>query len=825
MKLGTIVIGAVASLGFVAFVGAVILWSRFEAAELPADQAVAVQPREDLVTVGAIALVLFVLGGLLAVLVLWLLDHQGRASSNTRIGLLVVILLEILAAFFFEQWDGTAEWLPLVFSVFVGLAAVGGLLQLASRRRGRTRDWACAALCLAAVTIAAAVLVNESIWIAWIALIALALGAVNLAIARVTGEHFVWYGASVFLSVALFGAAFSLVRALEDPQAHGLAILRTNDISPVCGIYVAETDDRLYYARVDLKGTRDVRELRPDSGRLLWVPRDRLVSAEIGPLEPIDAAQSTALDLRQEIAVNREPPERGRELPRKAEARTAEARLTRSATGADPCGPQPNNVEQSSTPAREMAERFQPRLRMSKNDGFWPISLLTIFELKRRGEVLCREPGCVPVRSQADLPFAGGETQWLEYPGPYDSRDQQRRQVIRALGGTEDPYRTAREYFLMTKGDSGTTSLQYWFFYPFNYQPLRVPGLKAGYHEGDFEHVDVLVSRDGEPRMVWMARHDDEDQPFLWNESALKQRGQHVDIFPAKGSHASYDSCLEKARPKAPLGLINDRPECKSTEQFVLEPGQVPLFELSRARWACWAGRFGHIASTSNKEWKLYEANGPQSPLWQQRSRGKDGKKPCEDLTPPQNLVSEGEEPLDDDTAATIASRADRLDPLLDRCDDWWRPQPQGAYLAACQPEGLARWMKDGLGPDVEPRLRVLAPPLPTTKLAWPLAVRRDASVPTFRKWRIRSEQKARITVYAACLARQRPIEATFAGQEIVAGRELRVDDRTDGTWRLMDGSQVVDEATPRLAGETKDGPNAPSRRPPPSTICSAERR
>jgi len=99
LRFGTILIGAVASLGFVAFVGAVILWNRYEAAELPADQAVAVQPREDLVTVGGIALLLFVLGGLLAVLLLKLLwDPEGTASLPTRNGLLVVMLVEILAA-------------------------------------------------------------------------------------------------------------------------------------------------------------------------------------------------------------------------------------------------------------------------------------------------------------------------------------------------------------------------------------------------------------------------------------------------------------------------------------------------------------------------------------------------------------------------------------------------------------------------------------------------------------------------------------------------------------------------------------------------------
>ncbi|HEY3190227.1 MAG TPA: hypothetical protein VGJ70_22240, partial [Solirubrobacteraceae bacterium] len=88
----------------------------------------------------------------------------------------------------------------------------------------------------------------------------------------------------------VFGATFYFLRGLEDPQAQGVALLRTNDALPVCGIYVAETKDRLWYARLDLKGSSDIRRLRNDSGRLLWAPRDRLVAAEIGPLESVDAA-------------------------------------------------------------------------------------------------------------------------------------------------------------------------------------------------------------------------------------------------------------------------------------------------------------------------------------------------------------------------------------------------------------------------------------------------------------------------------------------------------------------------------------------------------
>jgi hypothetical protein len=891
IRFGAILLAAIASVGFVAFVGAIILWSRFEAAQLPADQAVAVQPRADLVTVGAIALTIFVLGGLAAVLLLKLLDRRGEASLPTRTGLLVVMGLEIAAAFVLERWDGP-EWLGPALAVLAGLAALTVLLELAAQWHrqhqesfdslpprmlqvfvegdddvSRTRLWGGVAILAAAVyvilrthawwsdpwwkryvvaalvaAVAVAVLKvrarssperrwgtvvlalgvvvgmgaalsRQNDWVAVIAATALVLGAVNLAVAHVSGDRFLWYGLTVFASVMVFGAAFYFLRNLEDPQAQGVALLRANDAQPVCGIFVAETKDRLWYGRLDLKGTSDIRRLRNESGRLLWAPRERLVAAEIGPLESVDAAQSTALDLRQELALNREPARRGDTTPP-----AVPARPPRSAGGQDPCGPAPARVQHPPSPTRALAERFQPRLLLSEDDGFWPVSLLTIFDLERRGRVLCREPACVPVRSAADLPYAGGETEWLEYPGDFDDRDQQRREVVRALG-SDDPFRTAREYYLAAAGGGRrTTSLQYWFFYPFNYQPLKVG--RAGYHEGDFEHVGVLLSRAGAPRAVWMARHDDEGRVFLWDEPSIARRGEHVDVYVARGSHASYESCFEQERRRAPLGFINDRPECRAAKQFVLEPGQVPLWNLARARWSCWAGRFGHSRSGISKlEWQLYEGNGPRSPLWQQTYGGV-RRTPCAGVTIPPDLVAEGEEPVGDDVAARITSGAGRLDPLVDECSDWRRAQPQGAYVVACHSPGLRSWLRDGLERFDGPALNVLKAKegVRAGAAAWPVAARRDAEAASFRDWRVRTRRDARVEVYASCLVDDRPIEATFTNVPVRAAGELRLDDSLRGRWRLLDGGREVASARPGLAAAA-DGPDAP-RKPARSTVC-----
>jgi hypothetical protein len=888
MQLAALLVTAIASISFVAFVGAVVLWSRFEAAQLPADQAVAVQTEADLVTVGAIALVLFVLGGLLAVLLLRILDAQGRPTLRTRRGLLVVVGLEILAGYLVEQWDAS-EGAVLLIVALIGLVAIGVLLEQAARwvalRRkppipklvkrirqifgGRIpsvdaqRLWAALMLLTASVCVlalwaepreryaagsvllaaglamavwhadkgpertwgivigalglsaaATAVLIRESGWLATIAGIALLLGAVNLSIAHVSGNRFVWYGVTAFVSVMLFGTAFNLLRALEDPQAQGVALLRTNDAEPLCGIFVAENDDRLYYARVDLKGTANVRRLRAESGRLLWAPRGRLVAAEVGRLESLAKAQATAMDLRQELAQGAEATTAG-----SPSTVTVPRRPPPSAAGLDPCGPGAAQQQRRGSPELELAQRFQPRLLLSRRDDFWPVSVLTLFDLVRRGKVLCRAPTCVPLRSPADLPFTGGENEWLEYPGSHTDRSQQHDQLVSALG-TADPFRTSRQYFLVRRDPaSGTISLQYWYFYTFNYQPLGFG--RAGYHEGDFEHVGVLLSRDSKPRAVWMARHDDEGQVMLWGEPALRTRGDHADVYVARGSHASYESCIEQQRRRAPLGFINDRPECEGSRQIALEPGQTPLFDLSRARWACWGGRFGHTRSGISKlEWELIEANGPRSPLWQQTYDDVPAT-PCRDATIPENLVSEGEEPLPDASAEAIVQGAGRLDELVDECDDWRRPQAQGAYVAACSPGALAGWVRAGMPDGAAPGLQVLTPrdPAASTTAAMPIAVRRDALSRSFQGWRIRTAQAAAVDVYASCYVRETPLEATFTGVRVAPASELRLDVGAEGRWRLLeDGVRPVAQAMPRLPGEA-DGPNAPEKRPA-STRC-----
>ncbi len=79
---------------FVAVTGGAITWVRFYSAGIPADQAVAKVPREQLLVVGSWSAVAFLLVGLLAVLAAFVLDEGGTDSRRSRFGLFALATLE-----------------------------------------------------------------------------------------------------------------------------------------------------------------------------------------------------------------------------------------------------------------------------------------------------------------------------------------------------------------------------------------------------------------------------------------------------------------------------------------------------------------------------------------------------------------------------------------------------------------------------------------------------------------------------------------------------------------------------------------------------------
>jgi hypothetical protein len=124
-------------LGIVAATGGAVLWARFWAAGLPAGEALAVIPKTELIASGAATLALFILLGLLAVVVVFLLDAEGRADTPMAIALGTFITVELLVVCLL-LWDRGEGWiLPAILSFVPVVLAVWLHLWRSSRLKAR----------------------------------------------------------------------------------------------------------------------------------------------------------------------------------------------------------------------------------------------------------------------------------------------------------------------------------------------------------------------------------------------------------------------------------------------------------------------------------------------------------------------------------------------------------------------------------------------------------------------------------------------------------------------------------------------------------------
>lgn len=417
---GPTLLAAGSLIGFVAFAGSIIVWTRFSVAQVPPDQVVAAFPRGELVAIASARLLLFGFVGIVAVAVFFLLrnhqgDGQGPTTATTGIfrGLLVLFAVEAGAAIFLvdSRWiDKAIAWELVVLATAIAfwftfiferpelwkardddrkdehVAGVadsendeGGdgwfveqvqdigtealeVLRLEHKRFRSVIVWTVALVAFSGFLLhfglgvpvevvviggVAFVIALPSSWLLriWVknlggpsvppeqgsipytrggqVLIAILLliaaivpawvletgwlvgpliigGLLIMGVWRVAvlyGGHFAWYGLAVFISVVFFGAFTWSARDLADPQVQPVALIREQDgpDEALQGLYVTETDDRIYFATVATEGCSD--DLVPHSGRLLWVPKSDVVAMSIGPLQSVDDAAKTALEM------------------------------------------------------------------------------------------------------------------------------------------------------------------------------------------------------------------------------------------------------------------------------------------------------------------------------------------------------------------------------------------------------------------------------------------------------------------------------------------------------------------------------------------------
>jgi hypothetical protein len=386
-------------LGFVAFAGSVIVWTRFSAAEVPPDQVVAAFPRGELVAIASALLLLFGFFGLIAVIVFFLINKEGSATIGVSRGLLALLAVEGMVAillvessslqdralagelfllptivafwatFVYERPDLSKDpeapdesdetsgfsdrvgdfredfvellllrsefantvlttvvlvapiavfltvviGLPTTRIAIAALACIGifptlRLLRLWIDNPGPQRTLQPGevpftrrgqALIIALLPVAAIgpFLVLGNGWLPFSLIAAAGLIAGLWRVAVLSQGKFMWYGLAVFISVPLFGTLTLMARNVADPQIQPMALIRKADgpAESLQGLYVTETESRIYFATVATEGCTDI--LVPHSGRLLWVPKSEVVAMSVGPLQSVDDAAKTALEM------------------------------------------------------------------------------------------------------------------------------------------------------------------------------------------------------------------------------------------------------------------------------------------------------------------------------------------------------------------------------------------------------------------------------------------------------------------------------------------------------------------------------------------------
>jgi hypothetical protein len=348
--------------------------------------------------------------------------------------------------------------------------------------------------------------------------------------------------------------------------------------------------------------------------------------------------------------------EKGAPTPTSPTTLTPVNLIPASLPAARPLGAEPLITQTTSPAIADLALRFQPTVEMSIYDRFWPVSVAAVLDEFNNSRHTClvtpgHPCGTTPV-TLADLHPDASADSYLEFPEPLNKLEAQFEGFERGLGVSQttiehwkespaslEPYGAAQIYFY-DAGHApypypgvprGLTSLQYWFFYPLNYYPtlvnllgmLRDPlnsdYVNSDFHEGDWEHIAVLINSSGSPEYLWMARHASEGVAIPWSQVKLEQG--HPVIYPALGGHPSYPSCGAHWRAYL-FDLFADYVVC-TPGLFTFSPATTPLVDLAHTSWACWPGHFGvagsglHSANNIDDPTGLVLVAGPRSPLRQ----------------------------------------------------------------------------------------------------------------------------------------------------------------------------------------------------------------
>jgi hypothetical protein len=173
-----------------------------------------------------------------------------------------------------------------------------------------------------------------------------------------------------------------------------------------------------------------------------------------------------------------------------------------------------------------------------------------------------------------------------------------------------------------------------------NQAPIAGDDENVDLHQGDWEHVDVLLDPQTlQPQWLYLARHGFEGTFVRWANA--EQAEGHPVVQAAYGGHPSYEpGCGAQARPRANALLNRLRLSSVLVDWLVCGSGRLgfraattPLVDLASVPWGCWPGHFGeaNFAERAAAEAREFERDvldrlvlvaGPEAPLLQAENKG-----------------------------------------------------------------------------------------------------------------------------------------------------------------------------------------------------------
>lgn len=252
---------------------------------------------------------------------------------------------------------------------------------------------------------------------------------------------------------------------------------------------------------------------------------------------------------------------------------------------------------------RWLAYRFRPHLLFDSREPWRPLDVDRF--LREPGHLACPQatvpPPCVPLTDAAQLTPAVDHLD-LRGDGPRDGSIRPRvyAHVVRA----PDP---------SARIPPKRIAIDYWWF-------LRHNAFGIASHEGDWEGVTVIVDPFGRRvRAVHFAQHG---HVWRYPRRVPRFRGRHVQVYVARGGHASYPRrCVRRCRQTD--GLVSEarhngrKPWIGNTARgcrarcVALLPSREEAAETGH--WNAWPGRWGVTVSPA--------AAAPRSPSFQRRFR------------------------------------------------------------------------------------------------------------------------------------------------------------------------------------------------------------